>query len=62
MHSDSTPEKLRPDLDQVIEASIRELERLAAFYHKRGDYSRAQEVFDVASTMRDQFESRRPPQ
>ena len=45
-------------IDHAIETNLRDLERLALFYHERGDLQRANELYRAARTIREQIEAR----
>jgi hypothetical protein len=42
---------IRTNIDDVLASNVRDLERLARFYHQREMYQRAQEIVDVLEAM-----------
>jgi hypothetical protein len=48
----------RASIDNVVEANVQELQRLANFYHQRGDYARADELTEVVTEIRRQMAAR----
>lgn len=57
-HDNNKRESSHVDIDDAISENFRQLERLAAFYHQRGDLKRAAELAEAIEKFRMQAANR----
>jgi hypothetical protein len=60
VHDDNSQFELfeQVDIDDALIANSRQLEKLALYYHARGDYDRAQELSEAVNEFRRQAKER----